>query len=95
MGEVSLLVFNVLFWWYDTLVRDEPRPGHLSNLDQDVYSDLKECNPCKSSQELAHNLKTFQSIICSYSKMIGKNEQTGHFGFFILLLRRIRKIAYS
>ena len=39
------------FGSYDTSLRDEPRPGCLSNLKQNTLKDLVECNLCKSSWE--------------------------------------------
>ena len=56
----------------DTSLTDQPRPGHLSDLDQDALRELVECNLCKITQELAVDLNTSQSTICHHLKKIGK-----------------------
>ena len=52
------------FHSHDMSLWDEPRPGKLSDLDQDVLRGLVEYNPWKSTPELALDLNTSQSIIC-------------------------------
>ena len=47
----------------DTSLRDEPRLGRSSDLDEDILRELVECNPRKSSRELAFELNTSQSTI--------------------------------
>ena len=42
------------------------------NPDQDALRELMECNPYKSTQELALDLNTSQSTICPNLKKIGK-----------------------
>ena len=39
---------------------DEPRPGFSSNLNKDALRELMDCNLCKSTQELALDLHTYQ-----------------------------------
>ena len=61
----------------DTSLRDEPRPGRSSDLDQDALRELVECNPRKSTRELALDLNTSQSTICRHLKKIGKVSKLG------------------
>ena len=76
------LVWNwfLKFHFGDTSLRDEPRPGPSSNYDEDALRELEGCNPWKSTWELTVDFNNSQSIIWE-------------FGFFILLMRWIRKIT--
>ena len=56
---------------------DEPRAGYSSDFDQDVLKELVECNPHKSTWELALDLDISQSTICCYLKKIGKVRKLG------------------
>ena len=58
-------------------MRDEPRPRHSSDLDQDALRKLVECNGHKNTQELAPDLNTPQSTICCHLKKIGKVRKQG------------------
>ena len=60
-----------LFHSDDVLLRDKPRPGRSSDLDQDDFGELVECNPSKSTRELALDLNTSQSLICCHLKKRG------------------------
>ena len=53
-------------------LRDEPRAGCSSDLNQDALRKLMEFNPCKSTQEFALDLNTFQSTIFCHLKKIEK-----------------------
>ena len=65
MAKVSLLadksetVFQIHSGYIS--LRDEPRPGHSSDLSQDTLRELEECNPRRSTRELGLDLHTFQS----------------------------------
>ena len=51
---------------------DEPRPGCSSNLNQDALKELMECNPRKSTRELALDLNTSEATTCHHLKKISK-----------------------
>ena len=59
-------------------LRDELRPKHSSNLDQDALKELVECNPCKRFWEFALDFNTPQSTVCHHMKKNRKSEQFGH-----------------
>ena len=61
----------------DTLLRIGPRLGHSSHLEKDVLRELVECNPRKSTRELALDRNTSQSTIYRHLKMIGKVSKLG------------------
>ena len=52
--------------------REEPRPWSSSYLDQDALREMVECNPHKSTWELALDLNISQSTIYCRLKKIGK-----------------------
>ena len=52
-GEGVIIDLHGRFWFSkfrsrDTPMRNEPRQGHSSDLDQDALRELVECNPGKS-----------------------------------------------
>ena len=53
-------------------LKDKPKPGRLSDLNQNTLRELVECSPCKSTRELALDLDTAQSTICRSLKKIEK-----------------------
>ena len=46
------------------------KPGRSSDLNQDPLRELVECNPRKSTQELALDLNTSQSSMCRHLKIM-------------------------
>ena len=65
------------FWKFnsdDISLRDEPRPGCSSDLDQNA---LRKLGECRGTQELAHDFNTSQSTICYHLKKIGKVSKLG------------------
>ena len=76
----------------DSSLRDEPRPGNSSDLDQDSLRELLQCNQRKSTPELALDLNTSQSTICCHLKKEMKSEQAGYLGSSYSLLKDL--IAY-
>ena len=69
----------------DTSLRNE----RLSVLDQNTVRELAECNPRKSTRELAFDLNT--SAICHHFKKMRANWA---FGLLIFFVGRIEKITY-
>ena len=56
----------------DTSLRDQPRLGRSSDLNQKALRGLMEFNPRKSTRELTFDLNTSKSTICHHFKKIGK-----------------------
>ena len=54
-----------------------PRSELSSDFDQDALRELVECNPRKSTQELALGFYTSQFTICHHFEMIGKMSKPG------------------
>ena len=65
------------FHFGDISLKEEPRLGHSSDLDQNALRELVECNPHKRTWELALDLNTSQSTICHHLKKIGKVSKLG------------------
>ena len=61
----------------NTSLRNEPRPGHSSDLNQNALRKLVECIPHKSMQEIALDHYTSPSTVCHHSKKTGKVSQLG------------------
>ena len=56
----------------ETSLRNASSAGCSSDLDQNAWRELVECNPCKRTWELALDLNTSQSTICCHLKKIRK-----------------------
>ena len=65
------------FYSSDMSLRDEPRPRHSSDLNQDALRELLKCNPYKSTWELGLDFNTSQSTICCHLKKIGNVSELG------------------
>ena len=61
----------------NTSLREKPRTGHSSDLDQESLRELVKYNPCKSTWELALDLNTCQSTICNHLKNMRKVSKLG------------------
>ena len=63
-GQGVITDLHVWNWFSDNMsLRDEPKRGCTSNLDQDAFRELVGCNPHKSTRELALDFNTSQSTI--------------------------------
>ena len=58
-------------------MRDEPRSGGSSDLDQDASRELVKCNLDQTTQGLALDFNTSQSKICRHLKKIEKVSKLG------------------
>ena len=57
-GQGLLLIVKSMFCSNNISLRDEPRSGCLSDLNQDALRELLECNPHESTQELSLDCNT-------------------------------------
>ena len=64
IAKVSILTTKSETGSENMSLRDELRPGHSSDLNQDALKELVECNSGKSTQKLVLDLNTSQSTIC-------------------------------
>ena len=58
-------------------MKDEPRIGHSSDVNQDGFREFVECNRCRSAQELTVDFRTSQSTMCHHLKKTGKGSKLG------------------
>ena len=72
MLQKQLSLWPKCHYWFSKFhsgnmsLRDEPRPGHSSDLDQDALRELVKCNPHKSILELSFDFNIPQSTMCSH-----------------------------
>ena len=77
MAKGSLLTTKSKTGFQSFVLRNEPRPGCSSDLDQDALRELVEYNLHKSRWESALDLNTSQTTICHHLKKIGKVSKLG------------------
>ena len=61
----------------DTSLKDEPRVGRSSNLDDNLLKTTLEQNPRRSTRDIAGRLNTSQSTVCRHLEKLGKVNKLG------------------
>ena len=84
-GEGTITDWAVRNWFVkfrsgDKSLKDELRPGRLSDFNAEALKSLVECNACQSTWELADKLNTSQSAICRHLEKMGKVSKAGCLG---------------
>ncbi|XP_043510306.1 histone-lysine N-methyltransferase SETMAR-like isoform X2 [Frieseomelitta varia] len=61
----------------DTILKDEPRAGRPSDLDDNLLKAILEQNLRQSTIDIAGRLNTSQSTVCLYLEKLGKVSKLG------------------
>ncbi|KOX68336.1 Histone-lysine N-methyltransferase SETMAR [Melipona quadrifasciata] len=61
----------------DTTLKDEPRAGRSSDLDDNLLKAILEQNPRQSTRDIAGRLNTSKSTVCRHLEKLGKVSKLG------------------